>query len=94
MRLICYALFTFSDLSHRPRKIILFVNPFGGKKKGLQIWEKSVQPLMGIAGVEAKVIVTERAGHIRDILLNCELDSYQVENNNLFLKYTVTAVVG
>ncbi|OXU30438.1 hypothetical protein TSAR_011974 [Trichomalopsis sarcophagae] len=66
-----------ANLSHRPRKILLFVNPFGGKKKGLHIWEKRVQPLMGIAGVEAKVIVTERAGHIRDVLLNCELDSYQ-----------------
>ncbi|KOX79352.1 Ceramide kinase [Melipona quadrifasciata] len=48
-------------LSHRPRKILLFVNPFGGKKKGLKIWEKDVQPLMTIAGIDTKILVTERA---------------------------------
>ncbi|KAJ8683458.1 hypothetical protein QAD02_019250 [Eretmocerus hayati] len=65
-----------TNLRHRPRKILLFVNPFGGKKKGLEIWEKRVQPLMNLAGVEAKVIVTERAGHIHDYLMSCELGSY------------------
>lgn len=70
--------FFFSALSHRPRKILLFVNPFGGKRKGLHIWEKQVEPLMQLAGLETKVLVTERAGHIRDTLLTCELDSYQV----------------
>ncbi|XP_058809040.1 ceramide kinase isoform X2 [Phymastichus coffea] len=64
-------------LPQRPRKILLFVNPYGGKRKGLRIWEKRVAPLMQLAGVEAKVVVTERAGHIRDTLLSCELDNYQ-----------------
>jgi hypothetical protein len=68
----------FIDFSHRPRKLLLFVNPFGGKKKGLQIWEKRVQPLLNIADVETKIIVTERAGHIRETLLTSELESYHV----------------
>ncbi|XP_006566593.1 ceramide kinase isoform X3 [Apis mellifera] len=63
-------------LTHRPRKILLFVNPFGGKKKGLKIWEKDVQPLMTIAGIETKMLVTERVNHIRDILLSTDLTDF------------------
>ncbi|XP_071570266.1 ceramide kinase isoform X2 [Temnothorax nylanderi] len=60
-------------LSCRPRKVMLFINPIGGKKKGVKIWEKDVQPLMTIAGIETKMMVTERAGHIRDALLTADL---------------------
>ncbi|XP_033220098.1 ceramide kinase isoform X2 [Belonocnema kinseyi] len=63
-----------NGFTHRPRKVLVFVNPYGGKKKGLIIWEKKVQPLMVIAGIETKLIVTERAGHIRDTLLTISLD--------------------
>ncbi|KAH0950646.1 hypothetical protein HN011_000416 [Eciton burchellii] len=61
------------SLTHRPRKVMLFINPIGGKKKGVKIWEKDVQPLMTIAGIEMKMMVTERAGHIRDTLLTADL---------------------
>ncbi|XP_014238859.1 ceramide kinase [Trichogramma pretiosum] len=63
--------------TNRPRKILFFVNPFGGKRKGFKIWEKTVQPLMNLVGIEFKVIVTQRPGHIEEVLMNCELDSYQ-----------------
>ncbi|XP_011175344.1 ceramide kinase [Solenopsis invicta] len=61
-------------LTCRPRKVMLFINPIGGKKKGVKIWEKAVQPLMTIAGIETKMMVTERAGHIRDALLTADLN--------------------
>ncbi|XP_076634236.1 ceramide kinase isoform X2 [Colletes latitarsis] len=64
------------SLTHRPRKILLFVNPFGGKKKGVKIWEKDVQPLMTIAGIETKMLVTERVGHARDTLLTADLSDF------------------
>lgn len=67
-----------SGLTHRPRKVMLFVNPIGGKKKGVKIWEKDVQPLMTIAGIETKMIVTERTGHIRDTLLTADLSDLHV----------------
>lgn len=57
---------------------MLFVNPFGGKKRGMQVYERHVQPLLDIAGVDAKVIITERQGHIKDTLLNANLDSINV----------------
>ncbi|XP_012258476.2 ceramide kinase [Athalia rosae] len=66
-----------TGLTNRPRKIMFFVNPFGGKKRGLKIWEKEVQPLLTLAGIETRSMVTERAGHIRDTLLACNLDDVQ-----------------
>ena len=68
--------YRFAGLAHRPRKILLFVNPFGGKKKGLKIWEKDVQPLMTIAGIDTKMLVTERVGHARDTLLSVDLSDF------------------
>jgi len=59
---------------------MLFINPIGGKKKGIKIWEKDVQPLMTIAGIETKMMVTERAGHIRDILLTADLSDLHVSS--------------
>lgn len=65
-------------MTHRPRKVMLFINPIGGKKNGVRIWEKDVQPLMTIAGIETKVIVTERTGHIFDTLLMADLSDLHV----------------
>lgn len=68
---------------------MLFINPIGGKKKGIKIWEKDVQPLMTIAGIETKMMITERAGHIRDALLTADLSDLHVspvlETNILLL---------
>ncbi|XP_011299241.1 ceramide kinase [Fopius arisanus] len=65
------------NISCRPRKILVFINPYGGKKRGKKIWQKEVQPLMRITGIETRTIITERAGHITDILLNSNLDGFQ-----------------
>lgn len=44
----------------------------------MKIWEKDVQPLMTIAGIDAKILVTERVGHIRDVLLSADLTDFHV----------------
>lgn len=67
-------------LTYRPRKVMLFINPIGGKKKGVKIWEKDVQPLMTIADIETKMMITERAGHIRDVLLTADLSDLHVSH--------------
>lgn len=73
--------------------MILFINPIGGKKKGVKIWEKDVQPLMTIAGIETKMMVTERAGHIRDTLLTVDLSDLHVSlvlaRLTLFVRFNV-----
>lgn len=39
-----------------------------------------MQPLMTIAGIETKMLVTERVGHARDTLMNADLSDFHVRN--------------
>ncbi|KAL3647520.1 hypothetical protein CASFOL_008488 [Castilleja foliolosa] len=51
----------------RPKSLLVFVHPRSGKGQGCRIWD-AVAPLFSRAKVKTKVIVTERAGHARDVL--------------------------
>ncbi|KAF5297417.1 hypothetical protein FQR65_LT01348 [Abscondita terminalis] len=58
------------DLSSRPKQLLLFINPYGGKKNGLRIFEKYAKPLFKLAEVDVKVIVSQRRHHIRDVIVD------------------------
>ncbi|XP_028264789.1 ceramide kinase [Parambassis ranga] len=68
------ALKTHSPL--RPHRLLVFVNPFGGKRKGRQIYHSLVAPLFELAGISSHVIVTERANQARDHLLKKDLTGF------------------
>jgi len=68
-------MFLVTGLKNRPKRPLLFVNPYGGKKKGLKIYEKHVKPLFVMAGIEANVIITQRQNHARDTLLSCSFEN-------------------
>jgi ceramide kinase len=53
--------------TRRPKRLLVFINPYGGKGLGVQIWEK-VAPLFNCAKVETKVVKTERSGHAHGIM--------------------------
>ncbi|CAK9263449.1 unnamed protein product [Sphagnum jensenii] len=53
--------------TRRPKRLLVFINPYGGKGLGVQIWEK-VAPLFYRAKVETKVVKTERSGHAHGIM--------------------------
>ncbi|XP_053270863.1 ceramide kinase [Pleuronectes platessa] len=57
-----------SLLTNRPRSLLVYINPFGGKQRGTRIYEQKVAPLFRRACISADVIVTERANHARDHL--------------------------
>ncbi|XP_041802597.1 ceramide kinase family protein isoform X1 [Chelmon rostratus] len=68
------ALKTHSPL--RPHRLLVFINPFGGKKKGRKIFHSLVAPLFELAGISSHVIVTERANQARDHLLKKDLTGF------------------
>ncbi|XP_057778552.1 ceramide kinase isoform X2 [Salvia miltiorrhiza] len=70
----------------RPKNLLVLVHPRSGKGHGCKIWE-TVAPLFSQAKVKTKVIVTERAGHARDILSS-------ITNRELSLYDGVVAVGG
>lgn len=52
----------------RPRHLLVFVNPFGGRQNALRIYEKWARPVFELAGVEADVVVSQRPNQIADML--------------------------
>ncbi|XP_018602573.1 ceramide kinase-like isoform X1 [Scleropages formosus] len=55
-------------LTNRPKHLLVYINPFGGKQQGKRIYEQKVAPLFSRASISTDVIVTERANHARDHL--------------------------
>lgn len=60
----------------RPRKLLLFVNPYGGKKNALKIYEKYAKPIFQLANVDVSVIITQRQNQIFDLVLQQHLDHF------------------
>ncbi|KAK1898927.1 Ceramide kinase [Dissostichus eleginoides] len=60
----------------RPNRLLVFINPYGGKQKGRKIYHSLVAPLFELAGISCHVIVTERANQARDHLLKKDLTGF------------------
>ncbi|XP_062314597.1 ceramide kinase family protein isoform X2 [Osmerus eperlanus] len=60
----------------RPHRLLVFINPFGGKKRARQIYHSLVAPLFELAGISSHVVVTERANQARDHILKKDLTGF------------------
>ncbi|XP_038136455.1 ceramide kinase-like isoform X1 [Cyprinodon tularosa] len=66
-----------ASISGRPRSLLVYINPYGGKRQGKHIYEHKVAPLFAQAGISTQVIVTEYANHARDHLrTDAELSNF------------------
>ena len=63
-----------AQLVIRPKTLLLFVNPFGGKRQAHEIYEKYAKPLFIMANIDVSVVVSQRANQISDILCKQTLD--------------------
>jgi diacylglycerol kinase family enzyme len=52
----------------RPRRLLVFVNPFGGSRRAAQIWRSTVRPVFDKAGIKCRAVETEHGGHVRALL--------------------------
>lgn len=57
-------------VKNRPRRLLVFVNPYGGKGKAVRVYKSKVRRLLAIANVETKLIVTKYANHARESIEN------------------------
>uniref|UniRef100_A0A8D2B1I7 Ceramide kinase n=1 Tax=Sciurus vulgaris TaxID=55149 RepID=A0A8D2B1I7_SCIVU len=63
-------------LTSRPKHLLVFINPFGGKGQGKRIYERKVAPLFLLASITTEVIVTERANQAKETLYEVNTDKY------------------
>ena len=47
----------------RPKHLLVYINPYGGKRQGKHIYEQKVAPLFAQAGVSTHVIGTSHITH-------------------------------
>lgn len=60
----------------RPEKLLVFINPVGGKKEAEKIFHSKVAPLFSIAKINYDIIVTERMNHAKDYLQSEDISLY------------------
>ncbi|MGH0170208.1 UNVERIFIED_CONTAM: hypothetical protein FKN15_060282 [Acipenser sinensis] len=60
----------------RPKNLLVFINPFGGRQRGREVYWTQIAPLFELAGVRAHVLETERANHARDYILESDLTGF------------------
>ncbi|XP_068785280.1 sphingosine kinase 2 [Struthio camelus] len=57
----------------RPRRLLLLLNPFGGRGRALRWCRSHVLPMLAEAGVAFNLVQTERANHARELVTGISL---------------------
>ncbi|NP_001026511.2 ceramide kinase [Gallus gallus] len=60
----------------RPKQLLVYINPYGGKRQGKRIYEQKVAPLFSLASISTDVVVTEHANHAKDNLFEVNINKY------------------
>ncbi|XP_039371233.1 ceramide kinase isoform X1 [Mauremys reevesii] len=60
----------------RPKQLLVYINPYGGKRQGKRIYEQKVAPLFSLASISTDVIITEHANHAKDNLFEVNIYKY------------------
>lgn len=47
---------SFTFAGSRPRRLLVYINPYGGKRRGKRIYEQKVAPLFRLASISTDVI--------------------------------------
>uniref|UniRef100_A0A1I7WHL6 DAGKc domain-containing protein n=1 Tax=Heterorhabditis bacteriophora TaxID=37862 RepID=A0A1I7WHL6_HETBA len=67
-----------SKIRNRPNNIIVFINPFGGKGKAQKIFQDKVDTFFRLTpGLNFEVILTERANHAKDYIIDMPVSKWQ-----------------
>lgn len=76
LRIWCQKLQHYIDSLGRPKKLFIFLNPFGGKKSATKIFIDDVKPLLEDANVEFTLQETKYQLHAKEISQTLQLSKY------------------
>ncbi|KAL6567449.1 hypothetical protein OROGR_001117 [Orobanche gracilis] len=76
VRLWTQKLQEYLDSLGRPKRLFIFVNPFGGKKSASKIFVNDVKPLLDDANVECTVQETKCQLHAKEVVQSLDLENY------------------
>jgi len=57
------------------KKLLVLINPVGGKKQAVGVWEKTASKMFNQAGIETTVMETTHQGHAQEIVAEADLSS-------------------
>jgi len=60
----------------RPRRLVVIINPIGGRGKARTEYERKARPIFQLARVHLTEILTERKHHVYDILAELDLSQF------------------
>ncbi|CAG7898041.1 hypothetical protein HID58_029580 [Brassica napus] len=72
----CFKLRQYLDSLGRPKRLLVFVNPFGGKKSAIKIFEKEVKPLFEDADIQLDVQETKYQLHAKEMVRSMDVSKY------------------
>ncbi|KAK9156211.1 hypothetical protein Sjap_003691 [Stephania japonica] len=75
-RLWCVRIQECVDSLARPKRLFIIVNPFGGKKSAMKIFNEEVKPLLVAAGILYTMQETQRQLHAKEIASSLDLSKY------------------
>ncbi|XP_033028702.1 ceramide kinase-like isoform X1 [Lacerta agilis] len=60
----------------RPKSLLVFINPVGGRGRAVEIYQGQVAPLFTLAGIHVQVLETCHANEARDYILQQDLSDF------------------
>lgn len=76
LRLWCLKLHEFIDSLGRPKKLLVFVNPFGGKKCAVKIFAEQVKPLFDDAQIQLTIQETKHQLHAKEVARSLDISKH------------------
>ncbi|KAB2007341.1 hypothetical protein ES319_D10G023400v1 [Gossypium barbadense] len=64
------------DSLGRPKRLLIFLNPFGGKKSATKIFSEDVKPYLEDADIQITVIETKHQLHAKEVAKTMDLSKY------------------
>ncbi|KAK7302698.1 hypothetical protein RJT34_13594 [Clitoria ternatea] len=72
----CQKLREFIDSLGRPKRLFVFVNPFGGKKSAAKVFAEHVKPLFDDAQIELTIQETKHQLHAKEVAQSLDISKY------------------